>query len=781
MKRKELLAVCERLITSFNPDKTTVDSHAEEELQHYETSDRLFLQQVFYGTFRYRELLKPLLTHFFNHNSSKVSRSDYTKFMIVAYLAMFRLEDMGLSAFSSLVAALDPTSMHVFLSYFFDEANLQGPIKSEWIHVLDQDFVQCEIIDKMLQCRGEILGLLDQLYAKAFGRAAAKESLKAAGGVAPVDKKPATVPVAPNITQPRPRKVAEPIRIPQEIKANPVPATLNRVTLAEIEKQQQQRKDKIKHDVAKKYEDAAKEMFHFESTAKSNLEAVRERVEAERSAQLQFDFKATPAPEFPSSKVNVIKLNTAAILREDALFKKKQAKEAQLIHAYESELRDPMDFYRWQTTMRQQDHDTWKAEVEARRLEMVQAQFEAIEAAHRAKMENREVANQMKEISKEMEAQRLAEALDTEAKNRQQMNEIRKVRDVAPREAEERIKEENHRQREELNEFLAAERERKAAQDAIDQAQREDLIRQIRALDRVHREHVVVYDPTETAKLGLLEEMSLAELRERLHVRKAEQLAWEESRRESIVQDKQEKTAELEDKVKTLSKLRRAAAEANATQRSRRKALEAQQKLDDEARRRQGNLQLAQKLTEQRRAREEQAGKLRQEAEEITKKRMFLGAAKNMLEENHFDQLKLGAERQARVRQSTTQLTAKTEESVRAHAQAMRIEYTQAQLMAKQQDDDERAKRFEQERQDGKARERDDDELLREIARNEKNRYSHAKEVLESRNVYATAQSKQHVVQARKVRARKDVSVAVRSSNQREDDSNVRSQTLTSR
>lgn len=770
MKRKQLLSVCEGLIKSFNPDKMTVDAHAEEELQSYDPADRLFLQQVFYGSYRYRDLLKPMLTHFLNANSSRVSRNDYTKFMIIGYLAMFRLEEVGVASFSALVAALEPTSMHVFLSYLFDKTNLHGVIKTEWVRVLDEAFVETEIIGKMLAFETEVAALLQQLHARAFGRAASRESLRQAGGVAPVEKRALTVPVAPNITQPRPRQAMEPIRIPQEVRANPVPANLNQLTLADLEKQQAERKQRIQEEVAKKYEDAAKTMFQFESTAKSNLESVRQEVEAARSAQLQFDFKAKPAPDATKHAPHEVKLNTAAILREDALYKKKQAKDAQLIRAYEAELRDPMDFYRWQTEMQQQDHERWKAEVEKRRLEMVQAQYEAIEAAHRAKMENREVATQMKLVSKDLEAQRLQEEAELEERNRVQMTELKRIRETAPREAESKVKDENARQREELNAFLAAERERKAAQDALDQAQREELIRQIRALDRVHREHVVVFDPTETAQLGLLEEMSLAELKERLQVRKSEQLAWEEARREDILGDKQAKDAQLLDKVKNLSRLRSAAASANATHKSKKKALEAAKKQQEDAMRRDGNLKLAQKLTEQRRAREQQIVQLKREADEIAKKRMFLGAAKNVLEENHFDQLKRGYEREAHERQSKYQVDATTDERVRAHATYMRAEYAYNQTQQKKHDDDANALVLERAKRDGRVKERDEADLLRSMVRHEQKRFVHAKEILQNRNVYATNQSVALTAHARTLRATSGSrSAGTRSRNQLDD------------
>lgn len=747
MKRKELLVVCEQLIKSFNPDRTTVDAHADETLQALEPSDRVFAQQVFYGSYRYRELLRALLTQFLNANASRVSRNDYTKFMIVSYLAMFRLDEMGVPAFAALVGSLEPTSMHVLLSYLFNKATLQGTLKDEWTRLLDEDFVQQKIIDKMLRFEPEILKLLEQLRAKAFGRAAAKQS---ANDVS-VEKKPPTVPIAPKITQPRPREAVLPVRIEQQVKAKPVPASLNRTTLADLQTQQQERKAKIQAQVAQKYDDLA--LFHFESTAKSNLESVRQEVEATRNAQMQFDFKAKPVPAFINATAkSEIKLNTAAILREDALYKKKQLKDAQLIRNYESELRDPMEFYRWQSSMLQQDEDKYKAEVEARRLDMVQAQYEAIEAAHRARVANGEVASQMKATAKEMEAQRLAEEAQLQDNYYQGMVEIKRNRDIAPREAEEKVKDENKKQREELNAFLAAERERKAAEDALEQAQREELIRQIRALDRVHREHVVVFDPTESPQHGLLEQLSLTELKERLQVRKAEQLAWEEERRERILTDKQDKENMLVDKVRNLSRLRNAAASANASHRCKKKALELAKQQQEEATRREGNLKLAEKLTQQRLAREQQVAKLKEEAEVLAKKRMFLGAAKNMLEESHFDQLRRGFEREAKDRQITHQSEAITMETVKQQAQTMRIEFDRTQQRNKRHEEAVKTQLLIQAKTESKHREREEDEMLKSIVRHEKNRFLHAKEILRNRNAYATTQSQALTVQARKTR-----------------------------
>ncbi|ETK71304.1 hypothetical protein L915_21429 [Phytophthora nicotianae] len=749
MKRKELLAACEELVKSFDPAKTTIDAHATEELQRLSSvSDQRFLQQVLYGSYRYRELLRPMLTIFLDSHSSQVSRTDYTKFLIMGYLAMFRLEELGTTAFAGLALALQPTSMHTFLSYIFNPDELRGTLQDQWTRVLDAEFVETQIVDKMLSFKPDIDKLLSQLHTKAFGRTASRD-LTDPDATATSSKK-LTVPIAPNITQPKPRKTVEPIRIPREIKANPVPASLNKLSLAELKAQQEARIERIKSEVASKY-DSADAFQLATATRGSNLDAVREKVEREREAALHFDFKAKPVPHASTSSASTaeVKLTAAAILREDALYKRKKEHEAALIRAYESELRDPLEFYRWQANMQQQDEANYRREVETRRLEMVQAQYDAMEAARQAKLENREVANEMKEQAKARAEEREKEENELVKKYRNLTEEVKRVRDTAPREAEAQVREENARQRDALQEFLAAERERKAQEDAKERAAREDLIRQIRALDRVHREHVAVFDPTETAKLGLLEEMSLAELRERLRVRHEDQKRWEESRRETILTDKQEKSVDLLEKATSAARRRRATASANAAARSKKKALAAAREMEEQALRRKNNLELAEKLKRQREERTQQTEKLRLESEELATRRRFLGAAKNMLEENHFDQLKCGFERQAKNRQGTHQYESITMENVRAQEHRMNADYRERQRLAKQYEEQERASIYARAKEDARRRNREEDETLRALVRHEQQRFVHARGTLQARNMYATNQTQNVTTQAR--------------------------------
>jgi len=142
MKRKELLSACEEFVKSYDPATTTVDAHADEELKCYEEADRLFMHQVLYGCMRYKEVLKVFLSNFYHDNSAKCSRNDYTKFTIMAYLTIFRLDDLGMQAYKSFVTSQDPTAMHVFLQYIFTDKVINGPVKAEWLRLLDQDYVE---------------------------------------------------------------------------------------------------------------------------------------------------------------------------------------------------------------------------------------------------------------------------------------------------------------------------------------------------------------------------------------------------------------------------------------------------------------------------------------------------------------------------------------------------------------------------------------------------------------------------------------------------------------
>lgn len=74
----------------------------------------------------------------------------------------------------------------------------------------------------------------------------------------------------------------------------------------------------------------------------------------------------------------------------------------------------------------------------------------------------------------------------------------------------------------------------------IEQRKKEELIRQIRELEKIPIVRTKGFDPTETGGYGLLEEMSIAELRERLEHNKRKDELETNSRREENLKFKED-------------------------------------------------------------------------------------------------------------------------------------------------------------------------------------------------------------------------------------------------
>lgn len=70
--------------------------------------------------------------------------------------------------------------------------------------------------------------------------------------------------------------------------------------------------------------------------------------------------------------------------------------------------------------------------------------------------------------------------------------------------------------RDEVNKELQEAFQRKKEEDEIEMQKKQELIRQIREMEKIPISRTSGFDPTEVAGYGLLEEMSIAELRERL-------------------------------------------------------------------------------------------------------------------------------------------------------------------------------------------------------------------------------------------------------------------------
>merc|ERR1712187_483292 len=103
---------------------------------------------------------------------------------------------------------------------------------------------------------------------------------------------------------------------------------------------------------------------------------------------------------------------------------------------------------------------------------------------------------------------------------------------------------------------------------------RKDLMRQIRALETVPVERFKGFDRAEQPCQGLMEEMSFAELQERLKLLEAQRSKELEEKKERQLDKKIEKQRELQEKAETLVKIREMAKEEAKQRHAERKARE---------------------------------------------------------------------------------------------------------------------------------------------------------------------------------------------------------------
>jgi hypothetical protein len=201
-----------------------------------------------------------------------------------------------------------------------------------------------------------------------------------------------------------------------------------------------------------------------------------------------------------------------------------------------------------------------------------------------------------------------------------------------------------------------------------------------------------MFDPTTSSNMGLLQEMSLVELQERLrmvHALKEEVVV---EKRKAIMRTKQMKEHKLKARLDNIRRVRKMSQEEAKKQRKRVKELEHEQVLREKAVTDAAVKEVARRLDIKREARQRELDELAEAEEKIAKKRQFLGAAAAMVEEKKFEELLTGASREARVRQKEAKYEKVVEEKTNNRTRYQRISNVKKAAKATiEKDEDERA------------------------------------------------------------------------------------------
>ena len=322
-----------------------------------------------------------------------------------------------------------------------------------------------------------------------------------------------------------------------------------------------------------------------------------------------------------------------------------QEHEANVLGAYERELRDSAEFDAWQRRMQQADEDERLIGIERRRVDAAMADEEAKEARLRKELENQQLALEMKAEAKEGEESRHKAAAARDSMVKALVVDVQEQRQK-PIAAKEDLSRRNKTTARELRQELQQAEAEAAAERRKEQARRADLIKQIRALELVPRKRELAVDPTYVPRLGLLEEMSLAELRERMAIMEEQRLEDELAKRGKIVSAKQEKEADLAQRVKRLGDMRERAATEASSKRLQHKSEVARVEATRKERVADAQIKVQASIETKRQVRQQKEAELATELKRIKIKNQFLEADKEAVERKKSESQQSGEQRE---------------------------------------------------------------------------------------------------------------------------------------
>ncbi|KAF1555989.1 Cilia- and flagella-associated protein 99, partial [Eudyptes schlegeli] len=563
----------------------------------FNVTEEKFVLDTLAGCIEYKSLLDVVVDAFFVRDGRYCLISERNLYIVICYLATFQLEELGLQHFSRIVKSLDIAKMQKFLRFFFNALYLNTWIKDEWSQFYDSLYVKENWIDPLLRWQPKVQQLIEQLTDILSNRTTTVKSSTV------------TQPKEFNLTVPKPRAIPIPLPIPLLEKRPPVPPSTYKPPKEKKQLEEIKTKNRRKAEVSQQLFLIAVTKYLFIPFT-GRMRQYKCIITLSQSAScsyqaLLFTYLLVLVSYLCTDNIP-IKLNAAAILREGALYQRKMEQELKRIENLLRGAGDPSEFLEWQKQMRGKDLEEQLAEIECRRLQGKLSHEEAVLAHQNVIQENKKKADLMREEKAEL-MHRYAEKRLQEQKEMRDL--VEQVVEGHKNAKQAKIKLQKYKQRivqevcEENRELL-----RQALEEEEEKLRkRYELIQQIRAIESLPSIRHKFVDLTETGGHGLICEMSIVELRERLALLREAQKAAEEEKRDQIIHEKQAKEQLLLDKLDQISLFRAQLGRAAALKQEekKRKSQSGERPMKDER-----ILNLQKKIVEKTMERKKQAGLL---------------------------------------------------------------------------------------------------------------------------------------------------------------------------
>ena len=565
--------------------------------------------------------------------------------------------------------------MNELFTYLFDEDILKNKLREKWIKLYDFNFVDNEIIGGLLNTKKNISDLLTFIYNKATASnlpVETKDMAKSELGIASTTEKTktkieetkeaknisksksvkkVTIPVPFNLSENKPRILQEPMAIPNQLQFKPLPlSNYHKTSLNDIKQKRKEHLQLIKNNIIERNE--KDKGFDLKTDKRpTNIEKVREEVENKIKSTLQFNNKyMNPIKDFSKCEADV-KYNEAAIIREEYLIDKKNKEEEAALNKILIEKKDSKEFDRWQNEMKIKDDIIKMQEIEKRKLEL-----ELNREVASTYMQRRIQKNQLKaaEHKKQelLNMKKKAEEKAEDIKNKKEViKELHKGQENVVKQKIQKVKDNQElykNRKKEFNELnLIAKEEQKIYLD-----RRDDLIRQIRELEKLPIRRTTGFDPTETPGYGLLEEMSLVELRERLALQKRMLADEIKSKKEENKLRMQERADELINKAQIIQENRDRLRNQKEIERKAKKDARIAEKERLRIAREKSLFEVKQKIENKKQKLKKEDEIFQKKIREIKLQRQFLQLGRDAVEFKQFKQIEDGMERKINDRQN---------------------------------------------------------------------------------------------------------------------------------
>lgn len=386
-------------------------------------------------------------------------------------------------------------------------------------------------------------------------------------------------------------------------------------------------------------------------------------------------------PNFDKKEANV-KLNVAALKREKYLIDKEEIEQETRLAEMAMGLKDASEFNRWKREMDEADEVARLEHIAKKKIEMELAREEAILAQERKEQENKQVVKKMKvDMDKRMDEREknLDEAI---AQKKEVIASVHANKDAAAEQVvlkqldNKRIRDEVHKEMQDLA-------KKRADEMAHELAKKAELIRQIRELEKIPIQRTKGFDPTEAGGHGLMEEMSVAELRERLEWNKREREQEIAFKRETNLTRKEQEAQRLIEESKKIEEARLKRKQANDSRRSNKQSAAEALAAKTKAAREKGLLEVHGKIDRKKKEKADEEARLAQELKEIRLQRQYLNANAAMVEEKAWKELEAGKERQIRNNQNDRLINQSKGNEIMVKDQTVRADNAKSSVVGK--------------------------------------------------------------------------------------------------